>query len=144
MSAFVLDTSGTIHFATLFAKAHGLLTFYRWSDLDAFTQGYVEAMFLTSGDPPGSFNGSENGEDDDLTAVRGFADLAPETLAAILKDCADYTSRPFGTKDITDLRPDSTAGGRFWRKRQERFYDAFPPLTPYLGDDGRVYLREGA
>lgn len=50
--------------------------------LDSFTQGYIEAMFFTStGDPDDAENSLENAT---------VAELAPETLAAIIADCKQF------------------------------------------------------
>ena len=48
--------------------------------LSAFTQGYVEAMFFTS---------TGTGDDEDLETAT-FDDLAPETVAKIVSDCAAF------------------------------------------------------
>lgn len=67
MPEFILD-HGTAEGAKAFAA------------LDYFTQGYVEAMFFTNtGDP----------DDGDLQNAT-FVELAPETLASILADCAKF------------------------------------------------------
>src|SRR6266566_1821392 len=51
-----------------------------YQKLDAFTQGYIEAMFFTSSGYP---------EDDELEHA-SVAELAPETLAKIIADCAKF------------------------------------------------------
>lgn len=38
MPQFIMDTSGEV----------GGVNLIRWGDLDAFTQGYIEALFFTS------------------------------------------------------------------------------------------------
>jgi hypothetical protein len=69
----------------------------------------------------------------------GFSDLAPETLAAILKDCEALSVTIEG-----EFEPDSEDGDHAWKVRQSGLWGAYPPLTPYLGDDGKVYLREAS
>lgn len=59
------------------------------------------------------------------------APFADETLALIIADCESYR----GGQDASD-------GPVFWFLRQERLLKRFPPQTPSLGDDGKVYLRE--
>jgi hypothetical protein len=72
-----------------------------------------------------------------------FSNLAPETLAAILKDCT-------AVLQIVDLYADPKKardqGTVFWTARQNGRWElrGFPVLTPYLGDDGKVRLRDGA
>lgn len=112
----------------------GELPAYVWSDLDAFTQGYVEALFESGGGRIGPV----------FQWVCGFSDLAPETLARIIADCA-------AVADFAEFFADNP-GASFWLNRQSawpawsdrrpRLVDRFPPLTAYLGDDGKVYLRE--
>ena len=121
MSGFQLDTSGYVHCDDP-ARVH-MIT---WSDLTPFCQGYIEAMFAG-----GSWD------------LGRFSDLAPATLQRIIGDCeaalADrlcaFTNHP-------------ESGAMFWRERQANqlngMHPHFPPLTPYLGDDGLIYLREAA
>jgi len=160
IAPFTLDTSGAVARPS---PETSVIKAYRWPDLDDFTQGYVEALFRTS---QMLVRGCRIPMD-----AYGFSDLAPETLALILKDCAAYQAhRAFdplrdlpGVSGVESLR---NAGREFWHVRsgQEDYCHgfkpgdwpdfsaeplnaaarAFPPLTPYLGDDGKVYLREGA
>jgi hypothetical protein len=87
-----------------------------------------------------------------------FSDLAPETLAAIRKDCADYQERAAkseadvlaysGASNAAKVRHAWLGGGgaQFWVQRNttDNLRAFFPPLTPYLAEDGNVYLREQA
>lgn len=70
-----------------------------------------------------------------------FSDLAPETLAAIRKDCAAANDGKW-----LGYRDTAGCGAMFWKERQQGFLNGdgpkFPPLTVSLGDDGKVYLRE--
>lgn len=69
----------------------------------------------------------------------GFRHLAPETLAAMLKDCEAFV-RSCHPSYADMARP---VGGRnLWVGRQGGTYPAFPPLTLYLGDDGLIYQKE--
>lgn len=131
-----LDTSGIV-------KGPFNCTGYAdWDDLTLFAQGYVEALFS---DGVSLTNGAM------IPRVPlGFSDIAPETLARIMKDCERALT--------TQLWGNSAVDGRlFWSERTEELFsgfwggqqtllceDLFPPLTPYLGGDGKVYLRATA
>lgn len=142
MTDFTLDTSGTIHFATPYAKAHGLKTFYLWSDLSPFEQGYTREM-LTANAPDLAVGWRSDGS---LVDPAGFSDLAPATLAAIRKDCAALHA----IMTPSPLPNTEHGGGVFWRERSEgwkhqhfrwsrrKLSDAFPPLTVLLNDAGKV------
>lgn len=138
---FTLDTSGAVSLPSIRAmpyRAHddvasGVLV--RWPDLSPFEQGYVEAMFASA-------NTFEcKGEclapcaeclDDPTNRRVGFTDLAPETLAAIRKDCADRHP----------LFQDNAAGGRrFWITRQLHGLADFPPLALAISEDGKVRFQ---
>jgi hypothetical protein len=96
-----------------------------WHDLNPFVQAYVEAAINSlSGDFVGVW-----------TPDRGprFSDLAPETLAGMLKDCEDFR--------LLAPRWISHGGAFFWCERQADRAPGFPPLRVTLGDDGRIYLE---
>ena len=122
-----------------------------FSDLDEFTQGYVEAMFWTECN-------SDNPELEDAT----FGDLAPETLAAIIEDCAafqdanaDDLAKAYETEKI--VYDESRAGHDYWLTRNGHgagFWDRglgfvgealsiacrHRTVDLYRGDDGRLYI----
>lgn len=54
-----------------------------FKELDAFTQGYVEAIFFTDASDP---------DDGDLAAAT-FAEMAPEALEKIKRDCAAFQAQ---------------------------------------------------
>lgn len=94
MPEFHLDTGGAVD-AAPGSGLVGAIHFH--DDLDAFTQGYLEALFFTSqGDgEPGTDNESglwvESEDEPGLWSNEfGFSDLAPETLAAIIADCREF------------------------------------------------------
>jgi hypothetical protein len=141
MATFTLDTSGAVEIPNSGGQVRrGWL----WSDLSPFTQGYVEALFAEWAESL-----DEQGEAL-LSWRRGvdrvcFSDLAPATLAAILKDCGpDSRGYVHPTGATMGIANSFEGGGLFWRTRQEGMWAGFPPLTAYLGDDGLIYLREGA
>lgn len=129
MADFQLDTSGCVVIPTDDPRYIGERWFW-WSNLSPFTQGYVEAALT------------------DLNTTVGrtwaFRNLAPETLAKMIADCAAWArERGPGWEGVGP-------GQHFWRVRAEEFDGfgpiagldlkrRFPPLTLYLGDDGKVY-----
>jgi len=118
------------------------------TELETFIQAYVEAMFFTDISNPD--NEEEFGE-------KGIEDFAPSTRERILQDCkAFYTSNHAFIKDHLEQ-----AGHDFWLTRnghgagfwdREEIYGAqeaamlthgskfFPEISPYVGDDGLIYL----
>jgi hypothetical protein len=130
MTNFTLDTSGAVPMPS----AHGGTVPFRWGGLDPFTQGYVEALFASTGHHGDLLTGRI------ADGMRNrFSDFAPETLAAILQDCERY-SAAYCDADVARRYPEN--GRQFWADRQAGKSRSFPPITPYLGDDGEVYLRE--
>ncbi len=122
--------------------------------LDEFTQGYVHAIFFTECH-------SDSPELQDAT----FADLAPETLAAIVEDCAafqaaraDLLARASQLGEAQACYDNERAGTDYWFTRNGHgagFWDrglgeVGAELTKaakadgsrdiYRGDDGKVYL----
>lgn len=134
MAEFTLDTSGVVVVPTRDPAYIGE-RWMRWPDLDPFSQGYVGAGLEGAGAlwadarHPGAWDHRA-----------GFSDLAPETLAAILKDCEAVLM----LMAHAAMKDSSAAGREFWARRQAGRYDRAiaPPLAAYLGDDGKVYLRE--
>lgn len=137
--AFQLDTSGVVNIENDDATKPRF-SVYTWSSLDPFTQGYVEALFASVQTDGGAFilPSASNPEVAFATYFAKFRDLAPETLARIIEDCAAY-------RKSHRRVPNWTADGRhFWEQRASGRLSDFQSLSPYLGDDGRVYLREAA
>jgi hypothetical protein len=164
MPEFHLDTSGCVSVDVRLSEGRVPGTAYpmqltTWEGLDAFTQGYIEALFFTEGDEPGTFDGQ----------LCGFDDLDPATLAGIMADCAKFQgsaawcarwNAPAVVRGEPLTFPDDAQGGRdflytrnghgcgFWDGDWPEPYDtalteaakAFPSVDAYLGDDGHVYL----
>jgi hypothetical protein len=157
MPRSILDTFGVVSVDTRVSEGRAPGTSHpvvitAWRDLDAFTQGYVEAMFFTS-----------TGDDGEAFA-EGFADLAPETLARIIADCAKFQEGSAWLRAVNaakgyDFPGEADAGRDFWFTRNGHgcgFWDgdwpephataltdaarAFGEVDAYLGDDGKVYL----
>lgn len=103
--------------------------------MSGFEDGYVEAMFARLNEERWCDNA---GRAPAIKPELGFSDLAPETLAAIRKDCAEaveYRSIPFGRW----FNPNGAGGRCFWSDRQDgRFPGKWPPLHLSLGNDGLV------
>jgi hypothetical protein len=163
MEAFTLDTSGAVSLPAPLNYVGALQdSLVLWSDLTPFQQGYVEAQAATLALCPGVAHGGHRAPTEAdggvfpcsrcgvpivtkggaNTPVLRFDMWAPETLAAILRDCE---ARMADQPRLGDKARDGTL---FWADRQAGFActgdgEPIPPLTPYLGDDGRVYLREG-
>jgi len=128
-----------------------------FNELDSFTQGYVEALFFTECH-------SDNPELEEAT----FADLAPETLAMVIRDCQDFrSSLPRDNEGRTwlDLAyespngySDNQAGVDFWLTRNRHgcgFWDrglgqlgeslawaahGWGEVYVCRGDDGLIYV----
>lgn len=115
MPKFELDTGGAVHVIdrdATGAQTGGAIIAFR--DLDAFTQGYIEALFFTEGEP-GTDRDSWNPEtDSSLPGDVGFADLAPEALQSIAADCLKFQTgaewQAFKAADVPDY--DDEQGGR--------------------------------
>ena len=120
-----------------------------FASLDEFTQGYVEALFFTNTGTP---------DDGDLEHAT-FADLAPETLAAIVADCAAFQQANAESLACDGGLPLQRAGNDFWYTRCGHgagFWDGdwpephatrltkaselFGNLDVYCGDDGLIYF----
>lgn len=127
-TTFQFDTSGAV-WVGLTERQN--FTPMNWPDLSPFVQGYGQAMaqalyerLVAEGMDPAA-----------AQEAVAFRNWAPKTLARIMEDCGRFLA-------LHEKAPD---GGRFWRARQKGLFahEAFPPQTPYVGDDGKVYLREG-
>lgn len=119
MPEFHLDTSGSVLNGTTGGEPKPI----GWGYLDAFTQGYIEALFFTQ-------------QNDRGHGAASFSDLAPETLAAILRDCAAYPEVGLMFPEVARTND----GHTFWEMRQAGGFSDFPPLTLYLGGDGKVHV----
>lgn len=150
MSDFTLDTSGAVS-GPIGAVIPGAVMLIRWPDLSPFEQGYVEALFASLPRwhpehspvlPVPAPEGSSS-----VVARVGFSDLAPSTLEAIRKDCAEIEAHLAKTwadamkwSKAEDHPEFPDTGAKAWAWRQAGFArQAFPPLPVTLGDDGLVY-----
>lgn len=136
--AFQLDTSGIVLLPRPGAEDR-FKDGWRFEDLDPFTQGYVKALFAES-DGWAAIDLSRPGQ----YAFRGFSDLAPETLARIMEDCAadQRAGLKLNIAGNTEDRTSFKAGAEFWWERQSgNLFDA-RPLTVILCDDGKVRFSD--
>lgn len=162
---FTLDTSGAVHL--VWGVRIGRTAYagdIRFRDLPAFVQGYIQAAFASwrvpmiarafaddaplltaDGERPGGPPVFDPAATPPIRAL-GFRDLAPETLAAMLKDCeAMYARRDWWGDDgeLSAGQTDAEAGAEFWHDRQaERWPESFPPVELYIDDAGQVRQRE--
>lgn len=132
-----LDTSGEVALSVARGIPFEVAGGHSWFDLNPFTRGYVTAMLVQLNLSRGYMPGDGQAGAREL----GFSDLAPETLSLIIDDCAAMRSGL--------LISGAPGGGReAWTQRQSGWVDwgtkpraDWPPLTVYLGDDGKVYLK---
>lgn len=132
-SRFQLNTSGEI-WVDLHRPGPPVLT--SWCDLTPFAQGYVEAMLGSRVAVKSPVDGRP--------LVLGFRHLAPATLARIIEDCEAQQCLMRSMQKLDGMPDDlwREAGRRWWPARQLGGDNDFPPLTPYLADDGLIYFRE--
>lgn len=112
MPEFILNTDGQV------AAPKGVALIWphplRFEQLSIFVQGYIEALFFTSGEDSGTMQ-NEAGDAVDV----GFSDLAPATLLTILKDCAAFQDQAHALLEAAYERDyDAAQAGRdFWYTR---------------------------
>lgn len=122
-----------------------------FDSLPDFTRGYIEALFFTEANP----------DNEDL-ADASFDDLAPETIADIVKDCDAFRTEQAALLAAANAagRDDHSLGADFWLSRNGHgtgFWDRkelekdgigaalhkacrHTEVSVYRGDDGRVYF----
>ena len=155
MAEYILDTSGAEK---------------EFTALDAFTQAYIEALFWTEEAPGVSteeWNATEDHAEGSIPGDVGFADLAPESLAAIIADCAKFQAdnaadlalaydghfhRNGAAYDESSAGHDylltrNGHGAGFWDRDLGEIGDRLTAacrrvrgVDVYLGDDGKVYV----
>ena len=119
--------------------------------LDAFTRAYIECALWSSMDNSNEQGGGPLDLNYDIT------DIAPETLACMAADCADFQAS--NAEHLADY-PDENAGHDFWLTRNGHgcgFWEndfstpehcealtaaakARGSCDLYVGDDGKIYL----
>jgi hypothetical protein len=124
-----LDTSGRVA-----GNFEGLAVWYEFEDLTPLAQGYITAMLR---DWVSRVDANRSQRSVYLRpSVVSFTDLAPETLATILKDCE--AALPFyrGRDEFT--------GALFWRDRQEGrvIPRRFGPLHLNTNPTGRIVFGD--
>lgn len=143
MSEFRLDTSGEVRGSRLVEGPDGnWRSHWAWPDLSPFEQGYVEAKFASMERAP---NGSPilrgtTSKQIGTAHFVGFSDLAPETLAAIRKDCAGLRKRHVIVSGVPEH--ERAHGRGAWCNRQLGKTPGFPPRTLILSDDGLIRFSD--
>lgn len=162
---FQLDTSGCVEIGESEAFVH----YYEWPDLPPFVQGKLAAMFADEATQDALMD--ENGRVRfgfrhlSPAALERIMVDCERMLAAPVGNDPFFRDAPREDQPLINwLRQrgaEYAAGNAFWRFRAgdrdalfnakiilitalpslEKAARAFPPLTPYLGDDGKVYLR---
>lgn len=130
MPEFILDTAGSVEKLVGVppvpqspSQVYGWII---WGNLDAFTQGYIEALFFTENEP-GTTRSDRNrapkrwakrveeGQQKDMPGDFGFRDLAPEALATIMRDCEHFQADAKVAALIQGR--EAKAGRDFWYTR---------------------------
>ncbi len=121
--------------------------------LDRFTRQYLETMLWITTDESDEQGG------DPLDRNYGIGDIASESIAKAIADCASFQEA--NAADLADV-DDERAGHLFWlnrnghgsgfwdeydripdkatRERLRQACKAFGELCPYVGDDGSIYF----
>lgn len=117
--------------------------------LNEFQQGFLESALWSSTD-----NADDSGGEP-LDANYGVSDIAPETLASLLKDCDDFCEA--NAELLEQAGDDAQNGHDFWLTRnghgvgfRDRGYGAvgkelsaackpYGSVDLYVGDDGKIY-----
>lgn len=119
MPQFILNSEGTVRDV----RAPSIEAVKRvdlgFCDLDAFAQGYIEAMFFTECEPGTDADSHDPETQSALHGECGFADLAPEALAHIVAQCAAFQrdSAPLLEKAVVRDYDSAQAGRDFWFTR---------------------------
>lgn len=119
--------------------------------LDSFERAYVTAALWSSIDNADDSGGAPL--DDNYT----WEDIAPEALATMRKECADF--RQYAAADLAKRGDDERSGIDFWLTRNGHgagFWDrglgslgicltaaakTFGSSDLYVGDDGKIYVQ---
>lgn len=132
---FELDTSGSVR-----ADIPGLNCPVFWSDLTPFCQGYVEAMWQSVRELRRDAEDAKQINLDDL----GFRHLAGDTLKRIVEDCGRFVTYSRDVCGVDGYEQSPSDGRWFWdaRQRGEWSDKGYPVLTPFLSDEGLIFLKE--
>jgi hypothetical protein len=126
------DASGYVQCPAPDQKPNETTGCWFWSDLTPFTQGYIKALFADLHQTPVVQECGRGGWN------VGFSDLARETLARIIADCADFVGCQPGPQRKAECEADPETGRYFWKWRQAGNIPRHDPQTVQLGDDGKV------
>lgn len=139
----------------------------RWKRLDAFTQGYIEALFFTEMEHGTTSETHEPETQSSLPGDMTFADLSQTALATIVAECeafqethAALLESVYGVQGRYESREYDAqrAGNDFWYTRNGHgtgFWDrglddagdkladicrATRNQDAYMGDDGQIHV----
>ena len=129
MPQFIIDTSGAV--VAPIGSHNANMGPLAWASLDAFTQGYIEALFFTEEEslceesdgarhmPDVAFNTSTMESHFVGGDSFGFSDLAPGALARIIADCEAFQRDNAATLEEAYTRDyDAAQAGRdYWFTR---------------------------
>lgn len=123
------------------------------SELDSFTQGYIECALWSSNDESDEYGGNP------LDSNYGASDIAEKALKAMCIDCENFRQN---NADLLESTPEDytwkQAGHDFWLTRNHHgtgFWDrglgkvgeelsalarAFGECCLYVGDDGKIHF----
>lgn len=133
-------------------------------ELDAFTQGYLEALFFTECEPGTTAEDHDPETQSSLPGDTTFDDLSPDALEKIVTDCtafqdanAELLEQAYSCRDGLCGEYDTEQAGRdywltrnghgagFWDRGLGTIGDALADacrhqeVWVYVGDDGQVY-----
>jgi len=108
----------------------------KWTELDRFTQGYIDCALWSSTDESDETGGEP------MDKNYSFSDIAPETLARMVEDCRSFQDD--NRKDLDDCELSFERQGHdFWLNRNGHgsgFWDeGDDPLYRRLSDASKVW-----
>lgn len=122
------------------------------NEIDTFTRAYIECALWSTTD------NSDDSGGEPLDANYSVEDIAPDTLAEMVRDCVSFQSDNADLMEEMTLADDGRAGHDFWLTRNRHgagFWDgdwrkdiadrltaysyAAGSYDLYVGDDGKIY-----
>lgn len=132
MSDFQLETSGYVQCPAPDQRPNETTGCWFWSNLDAFTQAYEGAARQELAERL-MREGMSAEQAKEATA---FHRWAPETLETIIRDCGHAKGAGGMGYGVS-----ADYGRQFWASRQNEIWAYYRPVTPTLGDDGKMRFQ---